>query len=164
MAYPEHRALFDPYYAPGLRNYWKSCFLRELTDDAIDKMVRGFEQTRCPFPFVGVEALGGAVARVGKDDTAFDHRDAPFNVLVTAGWTDPAEDATHRAWVRGILEAMEPYSTGGVYLNYMQEETDERGDRARSAYGRNYRRLAEIKTKYDPHNLFRPTQTIRAQA
>lgn len=164
MAYPEHRTLFDPYYAPGLRNYWKSCFLRELTDEAIDRMVRGFEQTRCPFPFVGLEVLGGAVARVAKDDTAFDHRDAPFNLLVTAGWMDPAEDATHRAWVRGILEAMEPYSTGGVYVNYMQEETDERGDRPRSVYGRNYRRLAEIKTKYDPHNLFHPTQTIRPQA
>jgi FAD/FMN-containing dehydrogenase len=164
IAYPEHRALFDPYYAPGLRNYWKSCFLRELTDEAIDTMVRGFEQTRCPFPFVGLEVLGGAVARVGKDDTAFDHRDAPFNLLVTAGWTDPAEDATHRAWVRGILQAMGPYSTGGVYVNYMQEETDERGERARSAYGTNYRRLAEIKAKYDPHNLFRPTQTIRPQA
>jgi FAD/FMN-containing dehydrogenase len=159
-AYPEHRALFDPYYAAGLRNYWKSCFLRELTDEGIEILVRGFEQTRASFPFVGLEVLGGAVARVGKGDTAFDHRDAPYNLLATAGWTDPAEDAEHRSWVRGVLKAMEAYSTGGVYVNYLQETPEGGQDGARSAYGMNVGRLAEIKKKYDPRNLFRPTQNV----
>lgn len=163
VAYPEHRAAFDPYYASGLRDYWKSCFLRELTDDAIDILVRGFERTRCSFPFVGLEVLGGAVARVGQHDTAFGHRDAPFNLLVTAGWTDSAEDAVHRTWVREILEAIEPYSTGGTYVNYMSEDTISGHDQAQVAYGANLRRLAEVKRKYDPHNQFRPIQTVRSQ-
>lgn len=164
IEHPEHRGMFDPYYAPGLRNYWKSCFLRGLPDDAIDILVRGFERNSCPFPFVGLEALGGAVARVGKHDTAFDHRDAPFNLLVTAGWREPKEDAVHRTWVREILDAMEPYSTGGAYVNYMSEDTNSGDDRVQAAYGANLRRLTTIKKRYDPGNLFRPIQTVRPQS
>ena len=161
IAYMDHRALFDAYYPSGLRHYWKSSFLAELTDEAIDTIVRHFAQVRCPLPSVALEALGGAVARVGRDETAFDHRDAPFNVIITASWTDPAEDAIHRAWARELWQALQPYSTGGVYVNYLGAEKDEGRDRVQAAYGTKYDRLAVIKRNYDPDNLFRFNQNIR---
>lgn len=161
MAYMDHRALFDAYYPPGRRNYWKSSLLAELSDAAIDMIVRHFSQTQCPLPAVALEAMGGAVARVGRHETAFDHREASFSLIITASWTDSAEDGIHRSWVRGLFEAMQPYSTGGVYVNYLQEETDEGANRVRAAYGTNYDRLAALKRKYDPENLFRFNQNIK---
>ena len=160
-AYADHRALFDAYYPSGLRNYWKSSFLRELSDGAIETMVRHFERAPSPLPAVALEPLGGAVARVGRDETAFDHRDAWSTVLITDAWMNPAEDEVHRAWVRGLWQDMQPYSTGGVYVNYLEEETDEGPDRVRAAYGTKYERLSALKRKYDPENLFRLNQNVR---
>lgn len=161
IAYADHRALFDAYYPTGLRNYWKANFMAELSDEAIDTMVHHFARAPSPLPAVALECMGGAVARVGRDETAFDHRDAPFNLLITDGWKDPAEDEVHRKWVRDVWEAMQPYSTGGVYVNYLQEEKDEGRDRVKAAYGTRYERLAALKRKYDPENLFRFNQNIK---
>ncbi len=161
IAYMHHRALFDAYYPPGLRNYWKSCFLRGLSDEAIDTIVRHFAEARSPRPTVALEPLGGAVARVGRDETAFDHRDAPFSIIITASWTDPAEDEAQKAWARGLFQAMQPFSTGGVYVNYMGDEKEEGRDRVKAAYGTKYDRLAALKRTYDPENLFRFNQNVK---
>lgn len=161
MAYVDHRGLFDAYYPPGFRNYWKSSFLTELSDGAIETMVDHFKRAPPPRPAVALEPLGGAVARVGRDETAFDHRDALFDYIITASWTDPTEDETQKGWVRGLWKALQPYSSDRVYVNYLEEEKDEGADRVKAAYGRNYDRLAAIKRRYDPENLFRSTQNIR---
>ncbi len=160
-AYVDHRALFDAYYPSGLRNYWKSSFLKELSDAAIETMIRHFERAPSPLPGVALEPLGGAVARVGRDETAFDHRDAWSSVIITDAWKDPAEDEKHRAWVRGLWQDLEPYTTGGVYVNYLGEERDEGRNRVKAAYGTKYERLAALKKEYDPENLFRSNQNIR---
>jgi FAD/FMN-containing dehydrogenase len=160
-AYLSHRDGFDAYYPSGLRNYWKSCFLKDMSDEAIDMMIHHFGRTTSRRPAVAIETLGGAVARVGRDETAFDHRDAPFSLIITASWDNPAEDMAHRTWAREVFQAMQPYSTGGVYVNYLQEESDEGRARVESAYGTKYERLAALKRKYDPGNLFRFNQNIR---
>lgn len=160
-AYVDHRGLFDAFYPAGLRNYWKASFLSELSDEAIDTMVTHYAKTPSPQTAVALEPMGGAVARIGKDETAFAHRDAPFGIIITAAWTNPADDAAHKAWARGLWQAMESFSSGGVYVNYMEDERDEGADRVRAAYGRNYERLVAVKRTYDPKNLFRSTQNIR---
>jgi len=161
MAYIDHRNLFDPLSPPGVRHYWKSTFLTELSDGAIDAMVRHFTRAPPPRSAVQLEHLGGAVARVGRDDTAFDHRDALFNFLITAVWSNPAEDEIHKAWVRELWQVMQPWRSGRVYVNYLQEEKDEGRGRVEAAYGAKYERLAALKRKYDPENLFRFNQNIR---
>jgi FAD/FMN-containing dehydrogenase len=160
-AYPDHRGLFDAYYPSGLRNYWKANFLAHLPDEAIDAMVRSAKEAPSPHVAVALEPLGGAVARVGRETTAFAHRDAQHSLVITAAWTDPAQDEAHKAWARSVSRAMEPYSTGGVYVNYLQDEADEGRARVEAAYGGTYERLAALKRKYDPHNLFRANQNIR---
>ncbi len=161
IAYVDHRALFDAYYPSGLRNYWKSNIIAQLSDEAIDSMVRLFERAPVPLPGLALETLGGAVARIGRDETAFDHRDAPCSLIITDAWKDAAEDAIHVSWVREVWEATRPFSSGGVYVNYLQAERDEGRDRVEAAYGTKYERLVALKRKYDPENLFRMNQNIQ---
>ena len=97
---------------------------------------------------------GGAMSRVGETDTAYGGRDVAFLVTAEASWTDPAQNGESIAWAREVWDAIEPYSSGSVYLNFpgLGEEQD---SLARAGYGANYERLAELKAKYDPQNLFR---------
>jgi FAD/FMN-containing dehydrogenase len=163
VAYVDHRALFDGAYPPGFRNYWKASMVGPLTDEVIAGLARAFAEAASNTSGTGIalERLGGAVARVGAADTAFAHRGSAYSVLVTASWMDSAQDAANRDWVRGAWEMLRPSSTGGVYLNYMQNEAEEGDVRVREAYGVNYARLAELKARYDPENLFRMNQNIR---
>jgi FAD/FMN-containing dehydrogenase len=102
------------------------------------------------------------VNRVGIDDTAFNHRNARYNLLIVGIWTDPAAKADNVRWVRDLWDAMAPYSSGGVYVNYLGQEADEGAERVKSAYGsEKYARLVALKQKYDPTNLFRLNQNIR---
>jgi len=99
------------------------------------------------------------VARVGTTETAFTHRTAPYNLAVIARWTDPTEADRHIAWARGLFDALTPYSQG-VYVNYLG--TGDAPDRVRTAYGDDaYDRLAKLKARYDPDNVFRATQNIQ---
>ena len=163
IAYTDHRAIFDAAYQRGFRNYWKSNMLDSLTDGAIEALAGEFAKAPSKAAGTGIalEALGGAVARVKPDDTAFAHRGAAYSVIITTAWKDPSGDATSRAWVRGVWEALRPFAPQGVYVNYMQEEADEGEGRVRAAYGAKYERLAALKGKYDPGNLFHSTQNIR---
>jgi FAD/FMN-containing dehydrogenase len=100
---------------------------------------------------------GGAVRRVDDDATAFSHRDATFMLHPIACWRDPADDDRHLAWVNAVTEAIQPFGTGGVYLNFMADE-----DRVPAGYGAGkYERLVELKRKYDPDNVFRFNQNIK---
>jgi FAD/FMN-containing dehydrogenase len=105
--------------------------------------------------FIG--AIGGATTRPAPDSAAYAHRDAKFVMNVHGRWEDPADDKRGIGWARDFFDAAAPFASGGVYVNFL---TADEGDRVRSAYGPNYDRLAQLKRKYDPDNLFRMNQNI----
>jgi FAD/FMN-containing dehydrogenase len=131
----------------GERYYWKSHFLHDLDEDAISTMARWASELPGLFSNVFIEAMGGAIGRVRSDATAFPHREARFNLGISTGWSDPAQDHEMISRTRELFEALRPFSTGGVYSNYM--DFDE-SDRATGAFGANHARLVEIRRRYDP--------------
>jgi FAD/FMN-containing dehydrogenase len=157
--YTALQSTFDPFVPHGWHRYWKSVELPPLTDDAIDTLVEHSSAPTSPRSYTIVFQLGGALARVGADQTAFSQRDAAHNVNINAVWTedDPGAER-HIAWARDFFDAMKPHSGRRVYLNFLGEEG---ADRIRQAYGAgNYERLVELKRTYDPANLFRLNQNI----
>lgn len=152
MSYVTLQQSFNEAAPDGARYYWKSQFLKELSDAAIDTLVGHVEQVPGAFSAIGIEGLGGATGRVDSRATAFPHRDAPFNLGIWGGWSEPADDSHVTDWVRGLNDAMKPYSTGGSYANYLDADEQERMP---AVFGDNHSRLQEIKKKYDPENLFR---------
>jgi len=160
IPYPALQTMLDPAFPSGLHVYWRSDFLSGLPDEAIDALCEQFASVTSPLSTLLIEQLGGAVSRVPADETVFSHRAAPFNFAVIARWTDPATAPTHIAWARAASEAMRPFTSGGVYVNYMG--ADEGADRVRAAYGApKLARLAALKRKYDPANMFRVNQNIQ---
>ena len=151
------QAAFDPLLEPGARNYWKSHDFAALGDEAIDRVVDFAGRLPTAECEIFLAHLGGAVNRVPVDATAYPHRDAQFVMNVHTRWRAPAEDATCIDWARAFFDATAPHATGGVYVNFMPE--DEAGQVER-AYGPNRKRLAALKAKYDPDNLFRMNQNI----
>jgi len=159
MTYCEINAMLDAGYPRGARNYWKSHFLPQLSDEVIRTMAECYEKSPSLMSEIYIERMHGAAARVGVDDTAFPLRSPGYNVLVLAQWTDPADDERCTAWARETYAAIKPFVALGRYVNYLDD--DEPGDQVAVAYGPNYRRLREIKAKYDPDNFFRMNQNIR---
>jgi len=149
MPYSEMNTLVDASAPPGLRDYWKQTLLRELSDAAIETFVDAFEHVPSGRTVVLIDHVHGAAHRVSPSATAFPHRDAPHSLVLLSMWNDPADDERNIAWTRELAAAAHPYATGGVYVN---EPLDEK---PRSAFGENTDRLAEIKRRYDPENLFR---------
>jgi FAD/FMN-containing dehydrogenase len=148
---------FDAGMAPGQRWYSRAHYLADLSDAAIDTMARFAEVLPGPFTMAYFEHLGGAVGRVDPTATAFPHRSAPYSVHIFPGWTDPADDEAHMAWAREFHEAMAPHATGGVYVNLLGRDEQER---VPAAYASNYDRLREIKAAWDPDNVFRANHNI----
>ena len=107
-----------------------------------------------------LENFHGAVSRVRTSDTAFPHREDGYNLIVLSEWMEPADTDRCIAWARESYAAMSPFIASGRYVNYLGD--DEAGDPAAAAYGPNYRRLREIKAKYDPDNVFHMNQNIRS--
>jgi FAD/FMN-containing dehydrogenase len=157
MAYREVQTLFDAAFPAGRQSSWKSSYLGELSDDAIETMVDQFATVPSPQSAVLVEHLGGAVSRVGNDETAFSDRDAPYSFLIVSVWPDAIQSTQNLQWTDECWQAMQPFASGGVYVNYLGEEGPKR---VKAAYGRNYDRLVALKTRYDPTNLFRVNQNI----
>jgi FAD/FMN-containing dehydrogenase len=158
MAYTAMQQQLDEGFPAGQHNYWRSHFLTGIPDEAIDTVVDHFLRSPSPMNAVLFEQLGGAVARVGRDETAFNHRDAAFNLLMVARWVEPDQAEVNIAWVRGLSEAMRPFAEG-VYVNYLG--VGEQADRVRAAYGaEKYDRLVELKNRYDPTNRFCFNQNI----
>ncbi len=152
-------AAFDPLLTPGARNYWKSHDLRQLNDDVLRILLQAARAAPSPECEVFVGQLGGAINRVPAGATAYPHRDVAFVVNVHARWREPAQDQACIAWARGLFDALAPHATGGVYVNFMPEDEAQRV--AAGAYGPNHARLAALKRRYDPGNLFRQNQNIR---
>jgi FAD/FMN-containing dehydrogenase len=143
----------------GYRNYLKTNYLRELSDDAIDILVERYASVPAPFSHIVLEHMGGAVSRMDRQATAYNYRDAQYNFLIVGMWADPAQDAGGISWVRGLWQALQPFSSGNIYVNY---ESDVGVDRVQAAYGAaKYDRLVALKNTYDPANFFRLNANIK---
>ena len=151
-------AAFDPLLTPGARNYWKSHDFTDLSDPAIKVILEAVRSLPSPECEVFIAHVGGAMSRVPANATAWPNRDAHFIMNAHTRWREPAQDKACIAWARQLFEATAPYASGSVYINFMP---DDENDQVEKAYGPNYRRLTEIKRRYDPHNLFRVNQNIR---
>ena len=158
MPYTEfNRMIDDP---PGMRNYWSADYLAELGDGAIDVFVEHSE--RMPEPSQSILfPWGGAVADVTAEQTPMAKRDATWVSHPFAVWEHAADDAAYIGWARALTAAMKPHTTGGIYLNFIGDEGD---DRIRAAYGDSYDRMARVKRTYDPDNVFRGNQNIKPAA
>ena len=155
----EHQAVLDQGAPAGLHYYEKSENLPHLTPDLIETLVRHGERVSAPYGFVGLFQLGGQVARVAEGDTAYTQRDAAYSLVISAGWEGPRAADHHTNWVRSFWKAVQPYSPGGGYINFMSH--DDGKERVQAAYGpTKYARLVELKSRYDPQNLFRQNQNI----
>ena len=141
--------------------YWKSLYLDDLTDSAIEIMADRAENRSSRSTMIFVQHLGGAVRRMRPNETAFPTRDAAYVMNFMGDWRDPRETPHHVAWVREAWNRLAPLSTGAVYLNYVGHEEKDADALVRSAFSSNYDRLARIKRKYDPTNLFRLNQNIK---
>jgi FAD/FMN-containing dehydrogenase len=159
MPYTAAQQMLDPLNPPGRRVYWKSAVLRNLDDDVLEAVIDGASSCPSPFSATLIEFYGGAINRVGVQDTAYPLRDSSYALNAIAYWTDPADDAPNVNWSRAVWEAMQPYSPGSVYVNFIG--LDEGEERVRAAYGPNYTRLAQVKARYDPANLFHLNHNIR---
>jgi FAD/FMN-containing dehydrogenase len=149
---------FDAGMPKGQRWYSRAHYLRALPDAAIETLLEHGARLPGEFTTVYLGGEGGAVGRIAGSATAFPHRDAAFSLHVFPGWSDPGDDADIMRWAREVHRAMAPHATGGVYVNMLAEDES---DRIGAAYGANYERLAEIKRRWDPDNLFRGNHNIR---
>jgi FAD/FMN-containing dehydrogenase len=154
--------VLDPLLGPGMRNYWKSHSFTALSDGAIDVLIDFAHKLPSPDCEIAFAQLGGAINRIPASATAYPHRDLQYVVNIHTRWANAADDQKCIAWARGLFDALTPHATGGVYVNFMPEDEAQRV-RA-GAYGANYDRLARLKAKYDPDNLFRMNQNIRPGA
>ena len=161
MPYAAFQQAFDPLLTPGARNYWKSHDFTQITDGATDVIQQFVAQLPSPHCEIFLAHLGGAGARVASDAMAFSRRDAEFIINVHTRWDEPGQDGACVGWAREFFSAMAPHAMGSVYVNFMPEDE---GDRVPAAFGSNYARLAAIKAKYDPTNLFRMNQNIQPAA
>ena len=155
----EHQAMFDGAVTPGWHYYWKSVELDEIGRPAVDAIVDHTERITSPLSYAVAFQLGGAMSRVGEMETAFAGRSPAFDVNINGVWLpEGAEGASdHVAWVRSLFGELEP-GARGVYVNFLG---DEGADRVRAAYGaEKYERLVELKTRWDPTNVFRSNQNI----
>lgn len=161
MPYTAVQQLFDPFLPKHERLYYfKSTDLARLDDEVMDAITAGARARPVPSMLIAIWHYGGAVSRVGAEETAFGSRDTEFLFSVDAIWDDPADTAEVIAYSRKFLADMQPYAADGMYVNF--PGLGEEGDAlTRSAYGANYERLVALKNRYDPGNLFRMNQNVK---
>jgi len=156
--YLDLQASADAFFPTGLHYYYKSHFMKEISDEAIAALVAHFAAVPSPRSLMIFQQYGGAVSRIGQADTAFGHREAQYNFIPASAWTDPTESEQHLNWAREAWDLMRPFSTGGVYVNNLAEDGE---DQVRAAYGPHYEQLVAVKNKYDPTNFFRLNANIK---
>lgn len=159
IPYCQMNAMLDAAYPKGALNYWKSSFMSGLSDEAIRTMIDLFAQCPASMGQILLERFHGAVARVSPQDTAFQHRATGYNLLMLSQWMDSRQNEACIAWAREAYAAMQPFLGKDRYVNYLGN--DEGDDAMAAAYGSNYRRLQDVKTKYDPENVFHMNQNVR---
>jgi hypothetical protein len=159
MPYPAIQTLFDGLFPPGLQWYWKADFFKDLNDEVSAQCLQFGLSIPTPLSQMHMYPISGAASRVGRSDTPWAHRDAKFAEVIIGVDADPVNAEKIIEWSKDYWNALHPYSSGGTYLNF--EMSGESNDRVRKSYGENYKRLCEIKKKYDPDNFFRVNQNIK---
>jgi FAD/FMN-containing dehydrogenase len=162
MPYTAMQSLFDTLVPPGLQWYWKGHFVNRPTKEAIDRHLEFGSQVPTLLSTMHLYPIDGAAARVGRNQTAFSFREAQYSMVICGIDPDPANAELITKWTRDYWAAIEPYSLGGAYVNFLME--DEGAGRVKAAYRDNFERLVEIKTKYDPDNFFARNQNIQPRA
>jgi FAD/FMN-containing dehydrogenase len=158
IAYTTHQGFFDASVPHGLRYYWKSHYMPSLSDAAIETLVAHAWGMKSPNSYSLLFQLGGAISKVKEDDSAFSGRTARHAITIDGVWSDPEGPDDDTAWVRDFFASLQPFSTGGVYVNFLGDEGQ---DRVKASYGADkYDRLVALKNKYDPTNFFRLNQNI----
>jgi FAD/FMN-containing dehydrogenase len=156
--YVQWQKAFDPLLTPGARNYWKSHNFTELADGALNSIIEFAGKLSSPQCEIFIGLIAGAPNRVAPNAMAYGHRDAKFVLNVHGRWDEAKDDQKCIAWAREFFKASAPHASAGAYINFM---TSEEGDRVAAAYGSNYQRLAAIKKRYDPKNVFHLNQNIK---
>ncbi|HXG87472.1 MAG TPA: FAD-binding oxidoreductase [Vicinamibacterales bacterium] len=157
MPFATWQATFDPLLTPGARNYWKSHNFAALSDGLRDAMLAYAAKLPSDETEIFLAHLGGAIQTVPDEATAYGARDAGFLVNVHGRWRAAEDDDRVISWARSFYQAMTPFATGSAYMNFL---TEDEVDRVPAAYGKNFARLATLKARYDPTNLFRANQNI----
>jgi FAD/FMN-containing dehydrogenase len=161
MPYAALQSAFDPFFPKGWYYYWKSRYLDRLDKPTLATLIDYARDRPSPESLMALWHLGdGAASRVPAAATAFGRRDAPFLISFDTTWTDPADTERNIAWTRAAWETMGQQGPGGLYLNFAGFG-EEKEALVRAGYGGNYDRLAALKAKYDPGNLFRMNQNIK---
>lgn len=159
IPHPALQGMFDPLFQPGLHWYWKADFFNEITDGAIAEHVKYAENIPTMLSTMHLYPVDGAAGRVPGKATACAYRDAKWaGVIVGVGGAADREQITK--WAKEYWESLHPHSAGGVYVNFMMEEGE---DRVKATYGANYERLAKVKARYDPENVFHVNQNIKPE-
>jgi hypothetical protein len=157
MPYVDQQRMTDAGFPAGSYYYTKGHFLADLTDEAIDVFAEYAAVKPSPLSGVLIQTVGGAAGRVACDAMAFPHRRFSYAPIIVSQWLDPADSEKNIGWARDLWKALQPFTGGGAYVNDLGHDDE---DRVRIAYGSNYERLAMLKKKYDPDNLFRRNPNI----
>ena len=160
--YLVQQSLIDATQPPGRRDYWKSEYLPALEPELLARLVEHAGRMISPFSGITIFPIGGALNQLPADYSAVGNRDAAFVLAIACAWEKPEDDAANIAWVRSTWQDVRRFSTGGTYVNFLTEE--EGDERIHAAYGDNYSRLAQLKAKWDPANLFRANKNVAPQA
>jgi hypothetical protein len=158
MPHPALQSAFDGLYPAGLQWYWRADFVNELSDEAIAKHVEHGSKLPSMFSTMHLYPIDGAAGRVGNTDTPWAYRSSKWAEVIVGVDPEPANAEKITKWTKDYFDALHPYSAGGAYVNFMMDEGE---DRIKATYKDNYTRLAKIKKKYDPENLFRVNQNIK---
>src|SRR4051812_3905963 len=161
MPYTALQGAFDPIYPPGHQWYWRADFVNELSDEAIALHIAHGSRMPTWQSSMHLYPIDGAVHRVGRNDTPFAYRGSRWACVIVGVDPDPAKREEISGWCRSYWDALHPYSAGGAYVNFMMDEGQER---VQATYREHYARLAQVKAKFDPGNLFRVNQNIRPAA
>ena len=159
MPYPALQSMFDGLYPKGMQWYWRGDFVKTLSDAAIDAHLEQAAKTPSELSLMHLYPIDGAVHRIGKDETAWNCRDATWSMVIAGIDPNPQKAGPVTRWTKDYWEAVHPFDLGGAYPNFMMD--DEGDARLKATYGDNYKRLAALKKKYDPANLFRVNQNIK---
>ena len=161
MPFPALQSTFDALYPPGHQWYWRADFVNELSDEAIALHAKHGAEMPTPQSTMHLYPIDGAPHAVGPDDTAFSYREARWASVIVGVDPEPKNRQAITDWTKRYFDALHSYSAGGAYVNFMMDEGQER---VQATYRDNYPKLAAIKARYDPDNLFRVNQNVRPAA